>query len=215
MIKLTASSFGRAALMGLTAGLLLLVAACGKKPVAAAGDDVFMGDPNAKITVVEYASVACPVCAHVNETVFQDFKKKYVDTGKVKYVYRPMETGSQAVAVAGHLLAACAGKDKYFDVIDAIMRSQDEMGGEQTGYANAGPVLKGIAKQVGLSDDQFDKCIKDPQGIQHMNDLSNQYLSAGFDQTPIFVVNGKRMNGTPQDISDFDKAIASAPAAAK
>jgi len=215
MIKLTAPSFSRAAFMGLAAGLLLLAAGCGKKPAAAAGDDVSMGNPGSKITVVEYASVACPICAHVNETVFPEFKKKYIDTGKVNYVYRPMMTGNPAVAVAGHLLAACAGKDKYFNVIDAIMRSQQEMGGEETGYANARPVLQRIATSVGLSEDQFNKCITDPDGIKHLNDLNDQYLKDGIEATPTFVVNGKRMNGTPVDLSDFDKVIAGAPAASK
>lgn len=213
MIKLSGLSLGRAALTGLAAGLLLLVAACGNKPAAAAGDDVSMGDPNAKITVVEYASVACPICAHVNETVFPEFKKKYIDTGKVKYVYRPMQTGNKAVATAGHLLAACAGKDKYFNVIDAIMRAQGEMGGEETGYSNAQTVLPQIATSAGLSADQYNKCITDAKGIDHMNELNDQALKDGVSGTPTFMINGKAMTGIPQDISDFDKAIAGAPAA--
>jgi protein-disulfide isomerase len=157
--------------------------------------------------VVEYASVACPICARVNQEVMPQFKAKYVDPGKVRYVYRPMMTGNPSVATAGHLLAQCAGKDKFFKVVDAIMRSQDQMGGEQTGYSNARPVLLDIAKSVGLSEDQFTKCITDPKGIQAMNDINEQAIKAGVDATPTFFVNGKKMELQKGDITDFDNAI--------
>ena len=209
-------SFGHAALLGLVAGAMLLVAGCSKKPSAAAGDDMSMGDPKAKITIVEYASVACPICGRVNDTIMPEFKKRYVDTGKVHYVYRPMMTGNQAVATAGHLLAACAGKDKYFSVIDAVMRSQQEMdaGGPPEQYTNARPVLLNIAKSVNMSDADFNKCITDPKGIDHLNDLNQQYLTKdGIEGTPTFFVNGKKISGIPNDIGFFEDAIKSAPAA--
>lgn len=209
-------SLGRAALLGLVVGTMLMVAGCGKKPSAAAGDDMSEGDPNAKVTVIEYASVACPICAHVNETVMPEFKKRYIDTGKVHYIYRPMMTGSQPVATAGHLLAACAGKDKYFSVIDAIMRAQKEMdeGGPQEQYTNARPVLLNIAKSVGLSEDDFAKCVQDPKGIEHLNDLNKQYgTKDGVEGTPTFFINGKKYTEVPQDITFFDNAIKNAPAA--
>ena len=209
-------SFGRAALLGLVAGAMLLVAGCGKKPSAAAGDDMSEGVPTAKITVVEYASVACPICARVNATVMPEFKKRYIDTGKVKYVYRPMMTGNQTVATAGHLLAACAGKDKYFNVIDAIMRAQESMdaGGPPEQYTSARPVLLGIAASVGLNEADFNKCVSDKDAITHLNDLNGQYLTKdGIEGTPTFFVNGKKITGIPTDIAFFDDAIKNAPAA--
>ncbi len=209
-------SFGRAALLGLVAGAMLILAGCGKSPSAAAGDDMSQGDPKAKITIVEYASVACPICGHVNDTIMPEFKKRYVDTGKVHYIYRPMMTGNQTVATAGHLLAACAGKDKYFSVIDAIMRSQQEMdaGGPPEQYTNARPVLTRIATSVGMSEADFNKCVTDAKSIDHLNDLNQQYLTKdGIDGTPTFFVNGKKVNGIPTDISYFDDAIKNAPAA--
>lgn len=204
------SKFARVAGLGLALGLALTAAACSKSSpstAAATSTDLTEGAPTAKVTVVEYASVACPICSLVNRDVMPAFKAKYVDPGKVRYVYRPMMTGNPAVAVAGHLLAQCAGKDKTFKVIDAIMRSQDAMGGEQAGYPNAHQVLLDIAKSVGLSEDQFNTCVSDPKGIQVQNDENDAAMKAGVDSTPTFFVNGKKLPGTPHDIADFDKAI--------
>ena len=86
-----------------------------------------MGNPQAKVTVVEYASVACPHCGRFNNEVFPAFKAKYIDTGKVHYVFREMLVGNgqeQAFGAAGFLLARCAGQDKYFSVLDAIFHGQ-------------------------------------------------------------------------------------------
>lgn len=209
-LSLNTHSVARVAALGLVAAAALGMAACGKKPSSAAGDDVSMGSPTAKVTVIEYASVACPICAHVNEKVMPAFKAKYVDTGKVRYIYRPMMTGNGTVAAAGHMLAQCVGKDKYFTVIDAIMRAQKEMdeGGNPETYANARPVLVRIAASAGLSESAFTDCVSDAKGIEHLNDLNKQYLNRdGINGTPTFLVNGKKVNGTPDDIKWFDDAI--------
>ncbi len=200
----------RAAGLIIAAGLALAVAGCSKGPSTdkITTTDMTMGSQTAKVTVVEYASVACPVCAQVNATVFPDFEKKYIATGKVHYIYRPMMTGNETVATAGHLLARCAGKEKAFKVIDAIMRSQAEMGGEETGYANARPVLLNIAKSVGMSEDDFNKCVTDPKGIEDLNNAMNDAMDKdGIKATPTFVINGKKVDRYPQNIAEFDKLI--------
>ena len=97
----------------LTAVAALSLAACGQAGgKTAVGDEMVLGNPNAKVTVIEYASASCPHCARWNEDVYPAFKKKYVDTGKVKYVFREFLTPPTEVAAAGFLLARCAGKDK-------------------------------------------------------------------------------------------------------
>ena len=120
--------------------------------------------------MVEYASVILPDLRRVVD-LMPAFKAKYVEPGKVRYIYRPMMTGNPAVATAGHLLAQCAGKDKFFKVIDAVMRSQDEMnqGGAPEQYVNARPVLLGIAQSAGLSEDQFNTCVTNAKGIQALS----------------------------------------------
>ncbi len=197
---------GAVAAMGLT----LLAVGCTKTDsIGTVGpDEMYMGPADAKVTVIEYASVACPICGHVNETVMPEFKAKYIDSGKVRYVYRPMTTGNPAVAAAGHLLAECAGKDKYFNVIDAVMRSQEAMGGEETGYANARPVLFSIGQSLGLSEDAFNKCITNEQGLKRLNELDKKYQTKdGITGTPTFVINGKKFDHIPQNIGDFDTAL--------
>jgi protein-disulfide isomerase len=196
-------------------GALALVAAaasgCAKKADLASGE-MSLGNPQAKVTLVEYASVACPICAHVNETIMPEVKAKYIDTGKVLYVYKPMMTGNVNVAAAGHLLAQCVAKknghDKYFSVVDAIMRSQQAMGGEETGYANARPVLWSIAQSAGLTEAEFNACITDKDGIKTLNDKMTRYMNDDHvDRTPTFYVNGKPLTLVKGDISDFDAAI--------
>lgn len=191
-------------------GLALLVSGCEKKNSTGtvAADEMSMGQATAPITVIEYASVACPICGHVNETVMPEFKAKYIDSGKVRYVYRPMMTGNPAVAAAGHLLAECAGKDKYFNVIDAVMRSQEAMGGEETGYANARPVLFSIGQSLGMSEQAFNTCITNEKGLTRLNELNQQYMTKdGVTGTPTFFINGKKFDRIPQNIADFDAAL--------
>jgi hypothetical protein len=87
-------------------------------------DDMSLGNTKAKIEVLEYASLACPHCGHFNETIFPTLKSKYIDTGKVRYTLKEMITEPATVAVAGFLIARCAGPDKYFTVVDQVFRSQ-------------------------------------------------------------------------------------------
>lgn len=203
----------RALALSALAGLTLLAAGCsggGGSTETVTSDDMVLGKPDAPVTVIEYASVACPGCAAVNETALAEFKKKYVETGQVKLVYRPMLTGNAQVAAAGHMLANCVSKDKQFKVLDAIMRSQDRMneGGPFEAYVNARPVLIGIAQSAGLSEDQFNKCVTDKKSLEKQNELNATYGSEhGISGTPTFFVNGKKMTLTKGDITDFDAVI--------
>ncbi len=190
---------------------VLSLAACNKGGGGVSSDEMSLGDPKAKVTVIEYASVACPVCANFNQTVFPDFKKKYIDTGKVHYVAREALTGNPSLAVAGFLLARCAGKDNYFKVTDAVYRAQDQIyepGTENIRPAAGHEVLLHIAQSVGMSEDQFNKCINDEKGIQALQErvdrLSKEYK---VDSTPTFVVNGKALPAGAASLADLDAAI--------
>ncbi|MGE5502482.1 MAG: thioredoxin domain-containing protein [Ignavibacteriales bacterium] len=137
--------FDRRLFMAFAVSLALV--ACNKATNAATDDDMSMGSPTAKVTVIEYASASCPHCARWNNDVFPQFKAKYVDTGKVRYVYREFLTPPIEVASAGFLLARCAGKDKYFPVLDAIYRNQAQM--YESGDIRGG--LLRIAPSVGIN----------------------------------------------------------------
>ncbi|WP_443750570.1 thioredoxin domain-containing protein [Asticcacaulis solisilvae] len=202
----------RALALGALAGIALLAAGCSQGPSTdkIGSGDMSAGKADAPITVVEYASVACPICARMNQAAMSTFMSKYVDTGKVHYIYRPMMTGNPAVSVAGHLLAQCAGPDKSFKVVDAIMRSQEEMdqgSSHPEEYANARTVLTRIAQSVGLTDEQFNKCVTDPKGVQALNDAHDKAIKDGVDGTPTFFVNGKKIPLQKYDMSDLDNAI--------
>ena len=98
--------------------------------------------------------------------------------------------------------------DAKVTVIDQVMRSQEAMGGEETGYANARPVLFSIGQSLGMSEDAFNKCITDEKGLKRLNDLNQQYMTKdGVNGTPTFVINGKKLDRIPLNIGDFDAAL--------
>ena len=201
--------------VALTASLGVALAGCGKKGDAATADDMSLGNPAAKVTVIEYASASCSHCARWNNEVFPAFKTKYIDTGKVNYVYREFLTPPVEVAAASFLLARCAGKDKYFSVIDSVYRSQEEM--FNTGDFRG--VLLRIGQSAGLSEEQFNTCVGDEKAIKALNDRVEKYQSdAKITGTPTFVVNGKKVHGDDggeASLAELDAAIAAAETAAK
>ena len=164
-----------------------------------------LGSARAPVTVVEYASVGCPHCAHWAEEVFPQFKKRYVDTGKVRFVLREMLTGDVALASAGFVTARCAGPAKYFQVVDAVFRAQGEVERQGAAY----DVLAGIARDAGLTDAQIKACIADQKAIEAVNARSDRAAAAGINSTPTFVVNGKTLDGVPT-FGDLAAAIAAA-----
>ena len=169
-------------------------------------DDMTMGNAKAKVTVVEYASAACPHCARFNNNVFPSFKKKYVDTGKVRYVYREFLTEPVPVAAAGALLARCAGKAKYFGVLDDFFHGQAQA--YETGDVRG--LLVSVGKKAGLSEDQVKACIDDDAAAKALNDRVEHWANAeGVDSTPTFVINGKKLADLDHEVvlADLDAAI--------
>jgi protein-disulfide isomerase len=181
----------------------LFAAGSGSAQVTA--DDMVLGDPQAKVTVIEYASTACPHCARWNAEVWPAFKKKYVDTGKVRYVYREFITPPPQLAIAAPLLARCAGKAKYFTVLDEAFKAQEAI------YAagNIQPLLK-VAQDAGLSEDQIKTCLTDQKAVDAMQARVQTYVERDkINATPSFVVNGTKLEGE-QPLEALDAAIAAA-----
>jgi protein-disulfide isomerase len=195
-------------------GVLMAIAAItvgGCQPKTAAtvtADEMAMGNPQAKVTVIEYASVGCPFCAQFNNTEFPAFKAKYIDTGKVRYVFREMLVGSGAelsLGAAGFLLARCSGKDKYFSILEQTFKAQDGI------YASGEPrdgLLK-IAEANGMNEKQFNDCVSNPDSLNALNARSQKAGQNGVDSTPTFFVNGKKaFEGvpTPQQLDSMVQA---------
>jgi protein-disulfide isomerase len=184
-------------------------AGCSQKTGAAlTQDDMDLGNPQSKITVIEYASVGCPVCAKWQKEVYPAFKAKYIDTNKVHYVFREMLVGGGAevqVASAGFLLARCAGKDKYFAVNDAIFKNQEQA------FAAPRETLVDIAKSVGMTEDGFNKCINDEAAIKALDDRVQRHTRDDHvNSTPTFVINGKAMEPGYHTMEEMDAAIKAA-----
>jgi protein-disulfide isomerase len=190
----------------IAAALALTLTACGKTPTAVTTDDMVMGNATAPVTVIEYASVACPVCAVFNNDTFPAFKTKYIDSGQVRYVFREILAHDPHLAAAGFLLARCAGPDNYFKVTDAIFHNQDKIEGDVSGG------LANVAKGVGLNQKQFEACLADTKAIDALNARTDKNSKDNhITGTPTFDINGARIESLPT-LADLDKAIAAAKA---
>ena len=201
-------NFNRRLLVAAALGALAL-AGCSKSGGAGAPDtaDMTMGDPTAKVKMVEYASVTCVHCAKFNSDVFPEFKKKYIDTGKVHYTFKEFLTPPAEVAAAGFLTARCAGKDKYFNVVDALFHAQEEMftSGDMRG------VLLRTAQSAGMTEEQFNACITNEAALQSLNERMEKAIKTDkITATPSFIVNGKKIKEGEVTMAELDAAVAEA-----
>ena len=196
--------------MTLLAVAVLGLAACQPKAGGGAGalpDDMTIGNATAKVTVQEYASVGCPICARWYQDVYPAFKAKYIDTGRIHFVSKEMLVGGGVevqVAASGFLLARCAGKDKYFAVVDALYKNQEQA------FQAPRETLVNIARTMGMSDAQFEACVNDEKAVQALNDRVERHNKEGVDSTPTFVINGKKMEPGYHSLEEIDAAIAQA-----
>ena len=177
-------------LSGLVLGALPTIARAA--PLPAAEGDMALGSPKAKVQVVEYASLSCTHCAHWNNEVFPTFKTRFVDTGKVRYVFREFLTEPYPFAAAGYLLARRVGPAKYFEVIDTVFKQQAAIFQSEDLW---GGLLK-IGKGFGLTEAQFTAALQDKAGLDAVN--ARVAKAAERDQvevTPTFFVNGQRFEG--------------------
>jgi protein-disulfide isomerase len=187
------------------AGVLLL-SACSRGS-ATSVDDMTMGDPKAPVKMVEYASASCTHCATFSNTVLPAFKAKYIDTGKVHYTLKEFLTPPNELAAAGFLTARCAGKDKYFSVLDAIFRSQQEI--FQTGDMRG--VLLRVAQSAGLTESQFNTCINDETALKALNARVERAIKQDkITGTPAFFINGKSVGEGEISLAALEKAVAEA-----
>lgn len=190
----------------------LSLAACGQgKGGAVIDEEMTMGKADAKVTVIEYASASCGHCATFHAEVFPAFKTKYVDTGRVKYVFREFITPPAELAAAGFLTARCGGKDKYFSVLDGVFRSQEEI--FRTGDMRS-PLVR-VAKSAGLTEEQFMACVSDEKALKALATRVEKFAKQdNITGTPTFLINGEKLDGE-QTLAAFDTAIAAAEASAK
>lgn len=160
-----------------------------------------LGDPAAKVTMIEWFSMTCPHCAAFHLKTLPELKQRYIDTGKVRLVVRDFPT--DGVALKAHVLAHCGGPERYFQFLDAFLASQERWAAARDPIAG----LKQIAKLGGLSDQQIDACLADQA-------MENAVLQARLDaqqkydirSTPSFLINGKVHSGN-RSAEEFAKLL--------
>jgi protein-disulfide isomerase len=164
-------------------------------------NDRILGSPNAPITIIEYASMTCPHCAHFTDDVLPQLKTKWIDTGKAKLVLRDFPLDEEAVHAS--MLARCAPPDRFYAFVDTFFADQDKWVTAPDYHA----ALTRLAALGGMSKTDADKCLADKA-------LENQVLNSRLvaanqlqvNSTPTFFVNGARYSGEPT-AEAFDKLL--------
>jgi len=152
--------------------------------------DLALGSSDAPVTIVEYASMTCGHCAAFYAGTFPQLKSKYIDTGKVRFILR--EFPLDPLAAAGSMLARCAGKDRYFSLIETLFRQQQD-------WVVQNPIvpLLTIAKEAGFTEESFHACLENDErlleGIEAVRQRASERF--GVNSTPTFFINGQMLRG--------------------
>ena len=172
-----------------------------EKLLAPTPQDRVLGKADAPITIVEYASLTCPHCAHFDKDVLPKLKEKWIDSGKAKLILRDFPLDEPAMRAA--MVARCAPPERFYPLVDALFSDQEKWAGARDYRA----ALERLAKLGGVSDKEFKSCI----GDKKLEDqVAQSRLTAGqdlgVDATPTFFINGKKYDGAPT-VEAFDQAL--------
>ena len=164
-------------------------AALAAKPVAL--PDMALGPAKARVTIIEYASMSCPHCAAFEENVFPMLRSKYIDAGKVRFMFR--EFPLDITAAAASLLARCVANgdaEKYFSAVQQLFKAQDRL------MTQATETLHEIGKQSGMDEQTVDACVKDQVVLDKLSaDKKFAFETLKVDVTPTFFINGEMIKG--------------------
>lgn len=165
-------------------------------------EDLSIGKKDAKVTIVEYASLTCGHCANFHNKVFPDLKKKYVDTGKVRFIYRefPLDNLALAASMVGRCLSST---DKAMSFTSVLFKNP-------RAWITRNPVddLFAIAKQAGFTRESYNKCLEDnalAKKIIEQREIASKEF--GVDATPTFFINGKPLNTRSDTIKSFEAVL--------
>ena len=167
-------------------------------------NDIVLGDPNAPVTVIEYSSLTCPYCADFHKETLPQIKKEFIDTGRVKWIYRDFQLDARAQMAA--MVAHCAAEERFYPFLDVLFQQQ------QVWARAAEPrnVLVQIAKFGGISEPQLNTCWQDTALYDRIMQSYNRGITEyQIQSTPSFIVNGEKITGA-KSFETFAKAIADA-----
>ena len=152
--------------------------------------DLVIGKDDAKVTIVEYASMTCPHCRHFHETTLPEITKKYLDTGKAKLILREFPFDPRATAA--FMLARCSAEDKYYPMVSVLFQQQEVWAAADDAQA----ALLQIARLAGFSQDSFKACLTNQKLLDDVNSVRERASKDfGVDSTPTFFINGKKYPG--------------------
>lgn len=163
--------------------------------------EMAIGEADAPVTIVEYASLTCPHCADFHEATYPEMKEKYVDTGKVRFVFR--EFPLDPLAAAGFMLARCAPEEQYFDMVDLLFEKQRQWAYSQDPVA----ALLNLSKQAGFTQESFEACLTNQELLDGVNEVKDRGArDFSVTSTPTFFVNGRMVRGA-RGIEEFSEII--------
>lgn len=165
--------------------------------------EMVMGAEDAPVELIEYASYTCPHCANFHQGTFKQLKEEFIDTGKVKFIYR--EVYFDRFGLWASIIARCGGPERFFGITDLLYEQQAEWSraGDPVQVANA---LRKVGKVAGLSEEQIDACFNDAEGAQALVTWYQENATRDDIQaTPSFLLNGRKVNN--QNYADFKKLI--------
>lgn len=174
-----------------------------KVDVEKAMQDRVLGNPDAPVTIIEYASMTCPHCAHFSNTILPEVKKQLVETGKARIIFRDFPLDNVAARAAA--MARCADHDKYFDLIEVIFKDQER-------WIQSDQPMKALAQLgtlAGMDEEYIKACISDPQLnaaiLKNMQDAQKKYT---IKSTPTFIFNdgAEKFDGA-KDVQPFVETV--------
>jgi len=147
------------------------------------------GNPNAPVTIVEYASLTCPHCRNYHAKVFPQVKRQYIDTGKVRYIIREFPIGRTAGTAA--IVTRCAPQKKYLSMTEAFLARQSEWVSQEVRE----DAIYNVAKSSGMSRAEFDKCLTNQAIIDGLTEVKQRGRKYGVIGTPTLFINGQKAQG--------------------
>lgn len=152
--------------------------------------EMIYGKEDAPVTIVEYASLTCPHCADFTLNTFPTIKEKYIDTGKVRLIFREFPFDPRATAA--FMLARCAPEDRYFPMVNVFFQQLQQWAMAQDGEA----ALLQIAKLAGFTQESFQACLTNQELLDDINGVRERGSSFGVNATPTFFINGQKYAGS-------------------
>jgi len=152
--------------------------------------DIVLGNPDAPVTVIEYASMTCSHCASFHTGTLPKLKEQYIDTGKVKFIMREFPLDN--LAGAASMLARCVSEDKFYPFVDMLFEKQSQ-------WARASdPVqeLRQITKLAGFTEERFNQCVTDQEALEYIQQVrSDGDQKYDIRATPTLIINGQKLEG--------------------